>query len=81
MDPDDSDASSVNEEENKFYEGPNEHNSGMVVGHRTDRTFVLRGGRIGVFKHAKAGQVGVQHDTTVNQIKTLKGKAFNPKKV
>ncbi|KAG8865237.1 hypothetical protein FRB96_000127 [Tulasnella sp. 330] len=81
VDPNDSDASSVDEEENKFYEGRNEHNSGMVVGHRTDRTFVLRGGRIGVFKHAKPGEVGVKHDMTVNQVKTLKGKAFNPKKM
>ncbi|KAG9040208.1 hypothetical protein FRB95_000137 [Tulasnella sp. JGI-2019a] len=81
VDPEDSDASSENEAEKEFYNRKQEHNSGMVVSHKTDRTYVVRGGRIGVFKHAEPGEVGVHHAGTLNQIKTMKGKAFTPKKV
>lgn len=81
QDPDDSDAESVNEAEREFYSKANEHNTAMVVGHKRDRTYVVRGGRIGVFDHAEPGEVGVKHAGTLNKIMTPKGKAFTPKKV
>ncbi|KAF2853936.1 vacuolar import and degradation protein-like protein [Plenodomus tracheiphilus IPT5] len=54
-------------------------NSQLAVGYKHDRSFVVRGDKIGVFKHTNDNQL--QFSTTIMNIKTPKGKAFNPNKV
>ncbi|KAF1963624.1 VID27-domain-containing protein [Byssothecium circinans] len=54
-------------------------NSQLAVGYKHDRSFVVRGNKIGVFKHTDDNQL--EFATTISSIKTPKGKAFNPHKV
>lgn len=59
----------------------NDHdkNSQLAVGYKFDRSFVVRGNRIGVFKHTEDDQL--EFATTISNVRTPKGKAFNPRKV
>ncbi|KAF2195337.1 VID27-domain-containing protein [Zopfia rhizophila CBS 207.26] len=54
-------------------------NSQLAVGYKHDRSFVVRGNKIGVFKHTPDNQL--QFSTTISNIKTPKGKDFSPNKV
>lgn len=54
-------------------------NSQLAVGYKHDRSFVVRGGAIGVFKHTPDNHLEFQ--TNIAEVKGPKGKAFNPKKV
>ena len=54
-------------------------NSQLAVGYKHDRSFVVRGNKIGVFKHTPDNQL--QFSTTISNVKTPKGKVFNPSKV
>lgn len=54
-------------------------NSQLSVGYKFDRSFVVRGNRIGVFKHTDDDQL--EFATTINNVKTPSGKLFNPRKV
>jgi hypothetical protein len=54
-------------------------NSQLAVGYKHDRSFVVRGNKIGVFKHTADNQL--EFNTTISSIKTPRGKAFNPNKV
>ncbi|PSN64415.1 VID27-domain-containing protein [Corynespora cassiicola Philippines] len=54
-------------------------NSQLAVGYKHDRSFVVRGNKIGVFKHTPDNHL--QFSTTISDVKTPKGKAFNPHKV
>ena len=54
-------------------------NSQLAVGHKSDRTFVVRGNRLGVFKQTNDNELEFQ--TTIDNIATTKGKAFIPQKV
>jgi hypothetical protein len=54
-------------------------NSQLAVGYKHDRSFVVRGNKIGVFKHTPDNQL--QFSTTISNVKTPKGKSFNPSKV
>lgn len=54
-------------------------NSQLAVGYKHDRSFVVRGNKIGVFKHTPNNHL--QFATTISNVKTPKGKAFNPTKV
>ncbi|KDN51969.1 VID27-domain-containing protein [Tilletiaria anomala UBC 951] len=54
-------------------------NSQLAVGYKNDRTFVVRGNRIGVFRHTDDDKL--EFATTINKVCTPKGKTFNPKKV
>lgn len=54
-------------------------NSQLAVGYKHDRSFVVRGNKIGVFKHTADNQL--QFATTISDVKTPKGKSFNPNKV
>ena len=54
-------------------------NSLLAVGHKTDRSFVVRGNKIGVFKHTPDNQL--EFNTSINNVATTKGKSFAPKKV
>jgi len=71
------------EEEDEFHDditsGTNDRNSLLAVGYKNDRSFVVRGNRIGVFKNTDEDKV--QFHTTINKINTTKGKQFTPKKV
>ncbi|KAL6710433.1 Vacuolar import and degradation protein 27 [Coniothyrium glycines] len=69
------------EDEDDVETGPKDgaENSQLAVGYKHDRSFVVRGDKIGVFKHTADNQL--QFSTTIANIKTPKGKAFNPNKV
>lgn len=54
-------------------------NSQLAVGYKHDRSFVVRGNKIGVFKHNPDNQLSFA--TTISNIKTPKGKDFAPNKV
>ena len=54
-------------------------NSQLAVGAKIDRSFVVRGDKIGVFKHTNDNQL--EFSTSINKIATPGGKLFAPKKV
>ncbi|KAF2173584.1 hypothetical protein M409DRAFT_48541 [Zasmidium cellare ATCC 36951] len=51
----------------------------LAVGAKIDRSFVVRGDKIGVFKHTPDNQL--EFSTAINKIATPKGKSFAPSKV
>ena len=55
-----------------------EKNSQLTVGYNYDRSFVVRGNQIGVFKH---NPDSLEYSTTIQNIKTMDGKTFSPAKV
>ena len=54
-------------------------NSVLAVGSKHDRSFVVRGSKIGVFKHMPNKHL--EFSTNISKIETPKGKLFSPKKV
>ena len=54
-------------------------NSQLAVGYKHDRSFVVRGSRIGVFRHTPDNKL--QFSTTINKVQTPKGALFSPKKI
>ncbi|KAK9470187.1 VID27 cytoplasmic protein-domain-containing protein [Dipodascopsis tothii] len=54
-------------------------NSQLAVGYKHDRSFVVRGNKIGVFKHTPSNQL--EFATTIENVATPGGKSFAPKKV
>lgn len=54
-------------------------NSQLAVGAKFDRSFVVRGSKIGVFKHMPNKHL--EFSTNISKIETPKGKLFSPKKV
>lgn len=54
-------------------------NSQLAVGFKHDRSFVVRGSNIGVFKHV--GDKNLEFTTTITGVKTPGGKKFDPTKV
>ncbi|KAL2916295.1 Vacuolar import and degradation protein 27 [Polyrhizophydium stewartii] len=54
-------------------------NSLLAVGYSSDRSFVVRGNRIGVFGYS--GDNELQFSTTINNVSTLGGDTFSPRKV
>lgn len=54
-------------------------NSQLAVGYKHDRSFVVRGDKIGVFKHTADNHL--KFDTAISGVKTTKGKSFSPSKV
>jgi hypothetical protein len=69
------------ESEDDVETGPKDgaENSQLAVGYKHDRSFVVRGNKIGVFKHTPDNQL--QFSTTISNLMTPKGKAFAPNKV
>eukprot|EP00158_Paraphelidium_tribonemae_P005597 Partr_v1_DN27422_c0_g1_i2_m71816 putative vacuolar import and degradation protein len=53
-------------------------NSLLAVGYKNQRSFVVRGNRIGVFSH---DHDDIRHSATINSIKTPSGNLFSPAKV
>lgn len=54
-------------------------NSHLAVGYNKDRSFVVRGERIGVFKHTEDDKL--EFETTIEGVKGKGGKKFKPSKV
>ncbi|KKY26908.1 putative vacuolar import and degradation protein [Phaeomoniella chlamydospora] len=54
-------------------------NSQLAVGYKHDRSFVVRGSKIGVFKHTPSNNL--EFSTNISKVETPKGKLFSPKKV
>ena len=55
-------------------------NSQLAVGFKNDRTYVVRGNQIGVFKQSDKGK-NLDFQTNINKVATPKGRDFSPKKV
>jgi hypothetical protein len=55
-------------------------NSQLAVGFKGDRSYVVRGNNIGVFRHS-GDQDQVKYYATIGNVANPKGKKFNPKKV
>ncbi|KAI1419493.1 VID27 cytoplasmic protein [Xylaria sp. FL1777] len=56
-----------------------EINTGLAVGYKHDRSFVVRGSKIGVFKHHPNDRL--EFSTNISKVETPKGELFSPKKV
>lgn len=56
-----------------------ETNSAIAVGYKHDRSFVVRGSKIGVFKHTPNNKL--EFSTNISKVETPGGKLFSPKKV
>ncbi|PGH23819.1 hypothetical protein AJ80_02067 [Polytolypa hystricis UAMH7299] len=54
-------------------------NSQLAVGYKHDRSFVVRGSKIGVFKHTPHNNL--EFSTNISKVETPGGKLFSPKKV
>jgi hypothetical protein len=54
-------------------------NSQLAVGYKHDRSFVVRGSKIGVFRHTPSNKL--EFATNISRVETPKGKLFSPKKV
>jgi hypothetical protein len=70
------------EEEEETYEysrsSNQDKNSHLAVSYNTDRSFVVRGNQIGVFKNTSDS---LEFSTSIKDVKTPKGKSFAPTKV
>lgn len=56
-----------------------ERNSHLTVGHKSDRTFVVRGEKIGVFKNGNGSKI--EYAATIRNLGFKEKKAFKPKDV
>lgn len=56
-----------------------ETNSAIAVGYKHDRSFVVRGSKIGVFKHTPNNKL--EFSTNISKVETPNGRLFSPKKV
>lgn len=56
-----------------------EVNKQIAVGYKHDRSFVVRGSKIGVFKHTPNNHL--EFSTNISKVQTPKGQLFTPKKV
>lgn len=54
-------------------------NSQLAVGYKHDRSFVVRGDKIGVFRHTDDDRL--EFATSINKVQKMKGGKFNPSKV
>ncbi|GAB7346666.1 hypothetical protein MBLNU459_g1794t1 [Dothideomycetes sp. NU459] len=54
-------------------------NSQLAVGYKHDRSFVVRGSKIGVFKHTPDNHL--EFSTNISKVQTPNGKLFSPEKV
>ena len=59
--------------------GKGEVNSQLAVGYKFDRAFVVRGNKIGVFRHTDDDQL--EFNTAINRVSTPKGREFNPSRI
>ncbi|CAN8105581.1 unnamed protein product [Discula destructiva] len=59
--------------------GGKDVNSAIAVGYKHDRSFVVRGSKIGVFKHTPNNKL--EFSTNISKVETPGGRLFAPKKV
>ncbi|KAJ2026541.1 Vacuolar import and degradation protein 27 [Coemansia sp. S3946] len=82
-DEDESDEESDDEDEEESSNvgagGQGAKNSMLAVGYKHDRSFVVRGSRIGVFRHGENDDI--EFDTTINRIDDTHGTEFTPSSV
>lgn len=74
-----SDAYDSEEDEQDEDKDDREMNSQLAVGYKHDRSFVVRGSKIGVFSHTNDNRL--KFSTNISKVMTPKGKLMNPKKV
>lgn len=67
------------QEDVETHEDDGNVNSQLAVGYKHDRSFVVRGSQIGVFKHTPSNNL--EFSTNISKVETPKGKLFSPKKV
>ncbi|KAK0624916.1 VID27 cytoplasmic protein-domain-containing protein [Bombardia bombarda] len=68
------------EEDDVEYEPKDgEVNKSIAVGYKHDRSFVVRGSKIGVFKHTPNNHL--EFSTNISKVETPGGELFSPKKV
>ncbi|KAJ2354586.1 Vacuolar import and degradation protein 27 [Coemansia sp. RSA 2618] len=60
-------------------EGAGAKNSKLAVGYKHGRSFVVRGSRIGVFRHTEGDDI--VFDTTINHVDDTRGREFTPSTV
>ncbi|KAI8359368.1 VID27 cytoplasmic protein-domain-containing protein [Mortierella sp. GBAus27b] len=76
--PSNDDDGGEEEEQNDFKQDAAAKNSLLAVGYK-DRSFVVRGDKIGVFKHTD--REGLDFSTTIKNVADLKGKEIKPSRV
>jgi hypothetical protein len=71
----------TDEEQDDFETQPQDGatNKAIAVGYKHDRSFVVRGSKIGVFKHMPNNHL--EFSTNISKVETPKGTLFSPKKV
>ncbi|KAK7061778.1 VID27 cytoplasmic protein-domain-containing protein [Favolaschia claudopus] len=78
-----SDSESESEEEDEEDQPPplakGEHNSHLTVGYKGDRSYVVRGSKIGFF--TRGSDYSMKYGGTIDGITTTKGKEFKPSQV
>jgi len=67
------------EDDSAFKPKDGEVNKQLAVGYKHDRSFVVRGSKIGVFKHTPNNHL--EFSTNISKVQTPKGELFSPKKV
>lgn len=64
--------------EERLFQSTRDKNSGLAVGSANDRTYVVRGDKLGVF--GTDSDSGLDFKTSISTMKDLQGKKFIPKK-
>ncbi|RKU43128.1 hypothetical protein DL546_006346 [Coniochaeta pulveracea] len=67
------------QEDEDYQPKDNEVNKQIAVGYKHDRSFVVRGSKIGVFKHTPNNHL--EFSTNISKVETPDGTLFTPKKV
>ncbi|KAI8868396.1 VID27-domain-containing protein [Ramicandelaber brevisporus] len=63
-------------------EAPDTINSNLAVGYKYDRSFVVRGNKIGVFKHLDDGDEGLEFDTAITNVRSVQsGRTLAPTRI
>lgn len=71
--------SDESEDDVNVHEDDGNVNSQLAVGYKHDRSFVVRGSKIGVFKHTPNNNL--EFSTNISKVETPGGRLFSPKKV
>ncbi|CAG8597942.1 8477_t:CDS:10 [Ambispora gerdemannii] len=68
-----------NKDDRRDADSDNEKNSHLAVGYKHNRSFVVKGHNIGVFRHTDDDNI--EHISSIKNIADSSGKTFSPKKV
>lgn len=71
--------SDEDEDDDEYKPKDTDVNTQLAVGYKHDRSFVVRGSKIGVFKHTPNNHL--EFSTNISKVETPKGELFSPKKV